>query len=216
MDDTKKTMGADDANFGNAETIPSNPVYIANFEGDEIDGKRYSLGEAIDSKVDAGTIRFLVQNGRISEQEATDSGASPLGTREATNPAGATFDPTIAVRNMDRNALLAELSAEQSDDDLRAAVERKRAYLAEGRTITPISDVAGSGATGGAETGTGLAADDFDAETFIGRTLDAISDDELQALTPEQREAVRKAEKDREQPRTGLLTRLDKLDAPAS
>jgi len=50
---------------------------------------------------------------------------------------------------------------------------------------------------------------DFDAEAFIGRNLDDISDDEIAGLTDEQRAAVRAAEEDREKPRTGLLTRLE-------
>jgi hypothetical protein len=48
----------------------------------------------------------------------------------------------------------------------------------------------------------------FNADTFIGRTLDNISDEEIAALTDEQREAVRAAEQDREKPRQGLLDRL--------
>lgn len=48
----------------------------------------------------------------------------------------------------------------------------------------------------------------FDADTFIARKLDEISDDEIGALTPDQVAAVRKAEEDREQPRKGLLERL--------
>lgn len=48
----------------------------------------------------------------------------------------------------------------------------------------------------------------FDSEAFIGRTLDEISDDEIDALSDEDRAAVIAAEKDREKPRTGLLSRL--------
>lgn len=50
--------------------------------------------------------------------------------------------------------------------------------------------------------------DTFDAEAFIDRTLDDITDDELLALTPQQIEAVRRAEEDREKPRKGLTDRL--------
>jgi hypothetical protein len=50
--------------------------------------------------------------------------------------------------------------------------------------------------------------DGFDAEAFIARNLDAISDDEIAALTDEARAAVVAAETDREKPRTGLLSRL--------
>jgi len=48
----------------------------------------------------------------------------------------------------------------------------------------------------------------FNAESFIDRGLDDITDDEISGLTADQRAAVRKAEEDREKPRTGLLSRL--------
>jgi hypothetical protein len=46
------------------------------------------------------------------------------------------------------------------------------------------------------------------AETFIGRKLDDISDEEIAKLTEGQKAAVVEAEKDREQPRKTLLDRL--------
>lgn len=48
----------------------------------------------------------------------------------------------------------------------------------------------------------------FDADAFIDRGLDDISDAEIAALTDAQRDQVRAAEEDREKPRTGLLSRL--------
>jgi hypothetical protein len=48
----------------------------------------------------------------------------------------------------------------------------------------------------------------FDAEAFIGRSLDQISDEEIAGLSDADREAVRRAEQDREKPRSGLLDRL--------
>lgn len=50
---------------------------------------------------------------------------------------------------------------------------------------------------------------DFDADAFIGRNLDDITDAELAGLTPAQRDAVLAAENDREKPRSTLLSRLN-------
>jgi len=72
--DEAKAEAIDEQGPGVAETPTG---YVANFEGDEIDGKRYSLGERIADSVDAGTIAYLVQNGRITA--VTDGFNSPSG-----------------------------------------------------------------------------------------------------------------------------------------
>jgi hypothetical protein len=54
-------------------------------------------------------------------------------------------------------------------------------------------------------------ADTFDPEAFIDRNLSDISDEELAALTGDQREAVYLAEIDREKPRKGLTDKLDAM-----
>jgi hypothetical protein len=46
------------------------------------------------------------------------------------------------------------------------------------------------------------------AETFIARKLDDISDEEIAGLSEAERQAVAKAEQDREKPRAGLIGRL--------
>lgn len=67
-----------EAGFGNTTATASDApmTYKANFDGDEIDGKRYALGDTIDAKVDAGTIAFLVQNGRITPNSPSDDSTS--------------------------------------------------------------------------------------------------------------------------------------------
>jgi hypothetical protein len=62
-DDAHENMSAQPATEAGAAGASG---YVANFDGDEIDGKRYSLGEKIDDNVDPATIAFLVQNGRIT------------------------------------------------------------------------------------------------------------------------------------------------------
>jgi hypothetical protein len=59
---------------------------------------------------------------------------------------------------------------------------------------------------------------EFDAATFGDRTLSQITDEELSALSPEQRAAVRENEtaKGEDKARKGLLDRLDALDQPKS
>lgn len=111
-------------------------VYVANFEGDEIDGKRYAYGDEIDESVDAGTIRYLVENGRLTELSegdpivpAIDSG-SPLGL-DAGLKAAAT---------MTRAEMLSELAADMPDHELRIAVEARRQRAEGGGSEDEESD----------------------------------------------------------------------------
>lgn len=65
--------------------------YVANFEGDEIDGVTYSLGDRIADGLDPGTIAYLVKNGRITPvtdavAESPSGGESPIHGGKA--PAG--------------------------------------------------------------------------------------------------------------------------------
>jgi hypothetical protein len=83
-DDKAETVGekteltdAESDNFG-AQPATEPAGYVANFDGDTIDGRTYKLGEKIDGSVDAGTIAYLVQNGRITGY-SEDSAASPSG-----------------------------------------------------------------------------------------------------------------------------------------
>ena len=65
--------------------------YVANFEGDEIDGVTYSLGDRIADGLDPGTIAYLVKNGRITPvtdavEDSPSGGDSPIHGEKA--PAG--------------------------------------------------------------------------------------------------------------------------------
>lgn len=67
-------------------------VYVANFEGDEINGKRYSVGDEIADDVDGGTIAYLVGIGRITHTTTADSKQPAVGgepdalTPQSTDP----------------------------------------------------------------------------------------------------------------------------------
>jgi hypothetical protein len=187
------STGDSDKNFGNAETIPASPKYIANFEGDEIDGVIYSLGDEIPKPgkpmPDPGTLRYLVQIGRITEKAEGDSDAPAGGTTEASNPAGLALSAVTPTRNMDRAALIAELTAGIGDEELREALERKRRAVA----VPLMPD-----------------GDEFDAEAFANRNVTEITDDALRALPAERLAEVREAEvAGRNRP--SLLTRIDTI-----
>jgi hypothetical protein len=62
--------------------------------------------------------------------------------------------------------------------------------------------------TGALDEGEPVTGDAFVADTFIARTLAEITDEEIAGLSDEDKAAVIAAEKDREQPRVGLLSRL--------
>lgn len=120
------------SNFGNApagDGLAPREKYIANFEGDEIAGKRYGLGEEIADDVDAGTIAYLVQIGRITPKSATDSDATSLGegandtTGTGANvktPAPAAEDPFASYDLTDEEKAEAEqLKADNNAEQLR-------------------------------------------------------------------------------------------------
>jgi len=86
--------------------------------------------------------------------------------------------------------------------------------LAQGRISEGTAPALGMAEAipGDGESGESGEGDGFNADAFIDRNLDDISDEEILALTPEQRAAVREAEADREQPRVTLERRLDAAD----
>lgn len=92
---------------------------FAQFDGDEVEGKRYAIGDELASDTDAGTVAYLTGTGRFSATPPDQ--ASPI-------PAGADRRP---VAEMSRAEILAELGAGESDDRLREAVEMKREKLDE-------------------------------------------------------------------------------------
>lgn len=91
------------------------PLY-AQFDGDEIDGKRYAIGEEIDlDRHTPGTLTYLSGLGRLGGSKPTE---------------GVIIDTTVPVSAMNRAQLLAELSVHHADDDLREAVQAKRDHEA--------------------------------------------------------------------------------------
>lgn len=176
---------------GNGKSYTSNVDDTFNdAEGGEI---RVKVGDTF-TGLDDGTARFLIGQGKISEGKTAG-----LGTAQTETPAASGH-----IETMSRRQLLDELASGMSDDQLREALDRKRKHEAE----------EGASLLAGASPGSGEPdADAFDAATFVDRTLDAITDDELAKLTVEQRTAVRAAE-DAGQKRKGLLDRLDELDKP--
>jgi hypothetical protein len=114
-------------NFGNDPIgAPSRDVYYANFNGDEINGRTYQLGERIADDVDAGTLAYLVQNGRITPASNEDGEGIAGGGEEAgggEDGAGSGSDPFSAY-DLDANE---RAEAEQLKADNDAASLRKLA-----------------------------------------------------------------------------------------
>lgn len=100
------------------------PAYYAQFDGDEVEGKFYKLGDPIDEKVPAGTIEYLKSIGRIA----------------VTKPAAASVvvPADLALEDMSREQLEAtarsmiDLSS-YDDDQLRSEIGRRRALIEEER-----------------------------------------------------------------------------------
>jgi hypothetical protein len=121
---------ADANNFGNdlaaKEGAPGG--YIANFNGDEIDGKTYKLGDKIDDSVDAGTLAYLQQIGRITA--VGEGGEAPSGGE------GGTGVPT-GQQNGNANVELSD--AEQAEADQLVAdnsAEQLRDMIPEGQSTS--------------------------------------------------------------------------------
>ena len=109
--------------------------YFAQFEGLEVDGKRYALGDQISAKVDAGTLAYLSSVGQIG----------------ASRPALAIMVPAaeVPLSEMTREQLVATFRAELvipddlDDDRLRDAIEAQRLGLApadddDGEPVKPL------------------------------------------------------------------------------
>lgn len=98
-DDKVELTEAEKDNFGGQPEGETPSGYIANFDGDEVDGRIYKLGERIADNVDPGTIAFLVQNGRITPTTEGAAGSPSGGTGGGTGipqPEGAAGEtPTL-------------------------------------------------------------------------------------------------------------------------
>lgn len=113
--------------------------YYAQFDGDEVDHKFYKLGEPIADSVDAGTIAFLVSQGRIGAtppgQASKDAGDLGLGDDSDPRTAQAKVLADLDPMDMTRDELiqhLAQLSTVgATDDQLRDAVFGHRENAAD-------------------------------------------------------------------------------------
>lgn len=112
-------------NFGNQRATDAPTKYVANFTGDEVDGHRYELGEELKDNVDAGTIAYLVQNGRFTPKSPGDSNEPAGGTEEAIpgnakDEGGAAEEVTLTeAEQTEADALVAD----NSKDDLLALAD---------------------------------------------------------------------------------------------
>ena len=95
------------------------PLY-AQFDGDEIDGKVYGLGDEILDKVDAGTRTVLTGMGRIAASRPTVPYSQPIDAGKHID------DMTRPELEQSALAALASTMSEASDDDLRRAIEHAR------------------------------------------------------------------------------------------
>lgn len=115
-DEKDELTDAERDNFGAQPEGEEPSGYVANFEGDEINGKRYKLGEKIASDVDPGTIAYLVQNGRITPFTG-DSAQSPSGGEGGTGipqPEGDSDAPTLtAEQQAEADQLVKDNNAEE-------------------------------------------------------------------------------------------------------
>ena len=113
--------------------------YFANFDGDDLNGHVYKLGEEIKDDVDGGTLNYLLQTGRISSTKPDT---------EAVMSAPAVDDKPLALMDraeLERTALATIDLSGYSDEQLRERIEAHRAG-------DEAEDDEDEGATGGAPT----------------------------------------------------------------
>jgi hypothetical protein len=129
--------------------------YYGRFDGQEVDGKVYALGDPIDEDVDAAVIDVLIGLGRLTTTRPTVDGAPTIPTE------------TKAVEDMSR----VELEA--------AAMDAMRSRLGEApdedlrRVVTQHREAVGADADEGEEP---------DATTLADKPLDEMSAKELDAV----------------------------------
>lgn len=128
--------------------------YYAQFDGDEVDGKVYKLGEKLKSSVDVGTITYLVGMGRIGSTRPSEPNkdAGDLGLPDDSDPRTAQLRVLADLDPMDMTreelvAHLAELATDgREDDELREAVFGHRERAAE-RAANATDEGGSTGAT---------------------------------------------------------------------
>jgi hypothetical protein len=195
--------------------------YFANFEGDEIDGVRYKIGEEITSK-DVGVLAYLVSNGRITERADDDDGdGSSLGEPGV----GTGIPDRKPVEDMRRPELLAEARrafdahiGTADDDQLRVMVEGARDAAdrtSEATDVSKLDPAQRDAMTGGpaAQAPAPAPRDSFvPASIVAGNVDDTVA--QLDGLNAEQLAAVRAAEEARPGgARKGVTDALDAREA---
>ncbi len=107
------------------DQAPAKPAYFAQFDGDEIDGKVYKIGDEIDASVGAGTMEYLKGIGRI----AVTKPAEP-------NVIGSTDKPLAEMNRSELEAAARSLIdlSDYEDDQLRNEIERRRALIEAEKT----------------------------------------------------------------------------------
>jgi hypothetical protein len=105
-----------------------NPIPLfAQFDGDEIDGKRYAFGAQIDDSVDAGTRAVLLGMGRIATSPPAPAFGMPV---DSGKPVADMTRPELAAA---AQAAFAAQVADLDDDKLRDGITRHREQVEAAR-----------------------------------------------------------------------------------
>jgi hypothetical protein len=107
------------------------PKLYAQFDGDEIDGVTYGLGDEIKDTVDAGTIAFLEGRGRIASAPPSVSSMIPIVDKPLDAMNRAELERTFVAE--------ADLST-ASDEDLKRAIQAGRDKAAAGSSDDDSDD----------------------------------------------------------------------------
>jgi hypothetical protein len=177
-------------------------TYFANFDGDEINGRRYGLGDPIDDDVDTGTLVYLAQTGRITATQP-DKGALVEHPDAVDLPLG---DMT---RQQLESAALATINlSSYSDEELRQRIDESRrdqAARADRADTPPPSD------TTGADTGEGEEGADPAAADRAAILNGNLSEVEARVAAMDSVEALQQLRDDEAagKKRTGALSAID-------
>lgn len=136
MADENTLAPEDAARFSNAAAATqADAKYVANFNGDEIDGKTYQMGDPIAPSLDAGTAAYLTQIGRITAVSPDAVGVPSGGSNDGLTPpprAGAP-DSRAAASPAD------QLVADNSKGDLLKMAEAEGADVSDSDSKATIA-----------------------------------------------------------------------------
>jgi hypothetical protein len=123
------------------------PILYAQFDGEDVDGKRYALGDPLDADINPGVRTYLVSAGRFASTNPIAT-AAPTGASLSDMPVE---DMTRAELESAAIAAMTARAAEASEEDLKRAITAHREMLAdragEGQPFTPSSGDAMPGTT---------------------------------------------------------------------